>query len=225
MKNYKIHTYEEAIAVIKEVGLLPLAQLIPDYPSLDSITTKDNWYTGSETDPWMWRAQFPVDGAAAYGKFLKKKSILISRELLPIVRVVLGSSYTLKRRFDDGLVSRDALELFGLIEEEPGIDTRVLRVKAGMKEKEKKKPFDNALLELQASMDIVVSGTKAKTNESSEKNGWSSTSFETMDYWVENNHVNSVNFNVEDAKMHLKDHFGAICSPESMKVLSKIFKF
>lgn len=225
MKDYKIHTYEEAIEVIREVGLVPLAQLIPDYPSLDSITPKENWHTGLELDPWMWRAQFPVDGVAAYGKFLKKKSVLISSELLPFVSTVLGSPYSLKKRYDDGLVSREALELFGLIHEEPGIDTRVLRAKAGMKDKEKKKPFDNALLELQGSMDIVVSGTKAKTNELGEKNGWSSTSFETMDYWVDTNHVERANLGVETAKMHLKDHFGSICSPESMKALSKLFKF
>ncbi|MFK9090851.1 hypothetical protein [Bacillus salipaludis] len=132
MKNYQIGTYEEAIEVIEGIGLLPLAKLVPDYPSLDSITSKEQWYSGSELDPWMWRAEFPVDGVAAYGKFIKKKSVLISRELLPLVRIVLGSQQPLEKRYDDGLVSREALELYWLIHEEPGIDTRVLRLKAGI---------------------------------------------------------------------------------------------
>ncbi|QCJ41287.1 hypothetical protein FAY30_04910 [Bacillus sp. S3] len=225
MKNYQIRTYDEAIEVINEIGLLPLAKLIPDYPSLDSITPKEHWYSGSELDPWMWRAQFPADGVAAYGKFIKKKSVLISRELLPLVRIVLGSPQSLEKRYNDGLVSREALELYGLIHDEPGIDTRLLKAKAGMKDKEKKKSFDNALLELQGSMDIVVSGTKARTNELGEKNGWSSTSFETMDNWAKSNDVKIVAASVEDAKTKLNDYFVRICSPDSMKAMRKIFKF
>lgn len=225
LKEYKISTYDEAINVIKEVGFLPLSSLIPNYPSLDSITPKEQWHTGSEFDPWMWRAQFPEDGAAAYGKFVKKKSVLISADLLPIIRAIVGSKRSVKERYQDGLVSREALELFSLICEDEGIDTRVLRVKAGMKDKEKKKAFDNALLELQGSMDIVVSGTKEKTNESGEKNGWSSTSFETMEHWAKNHAINQSIIDPDEAKKDLRNHFATMCSPKSMKALGKIFKF
>jgi hypothetical protein len=225
VKNNIIHTYEEATQVIKEIGFLPLAQLIPGYPSLDSMTAKEQWHTSTEFDPWLWRAQFPVDGAAAYGKFVKKKSVLISSELLPLVKAVLGSRRTLKERYQDGLVSREALELFELIRENEGIDTRVLRVQAGMKEKEKKKSFDNALLELQGSMDIVVAGTKAKTNDQGEKNGWSSTAFETMEHWSENNRIDETPIEVEGAKMMLKEHFASFSSEVTMKGFTKIFKF
>jgi hypothetical protein len=224
LKQYRIETYKEAAQVIKELGILPLATLVPRYPSLDSITSKENWHTGSDFDPWLWRAMFPADGVAAYGKFLKKKSVLISREVLPCVRAILGSMETVDKRYSDGLVSRDALELFILIREEEGIDTRVLRVKAGMKDKEKKKAFDQALLELQGNMDIVVAGTKEKTNEVGEKNGWSSTSFETIDNWAARNNVSEVP-DMEEAKNELRTHLNKVCNPDSMKAFSKILKF
>jgi hypothetical protein len=224
LKDYRIETYEEASQVINEIGILPLATLVPQYPSLDSITSKENWHTDSEFDPWLWRARFPVDGVAAYGKFLKKKSVLISKEVLPLVRSVLGSVESVEKRYSDGLVSREALELYKLIREEEGIDTRVLRVKAGMKDKDKKKAFDQALVDLQGSMDIVVAGTKEKTNDTGEKNGWSSTSFETMDNWATRNNVSHVP-NVEKAKTELKNHLEKVCNPEVMKAFSKIFKF
>jgi hypothetical protein len=117
------------------------------------------------------------------------------------------------------------LELYKLIREEEGIDTRVLRVKAGMKDKEKKKAFDQALLELQGSMDIVVSGTKEKTNELGEKNGWSSTSFETMENWAKRNNVGQADMDIEAAKQELKNHLEIICEPEALKAFGKIFKF
>lgn len=74
MKEYKINTYDEAVQVVKEVGILPLASFIPDFPSLDTITLKQNWHTGTELDPWLWRAQFPVDGIAYLRKVYKEKS-------------------------------------------------------------------------------------------------------------------------------------------------------
>ncbi|MDP4171137.1 MAG: hypothetical protein Q8906_11055, partial [Bacillota bacterium] len=203
----------------------PLAPLVPHYPSLDSITSKEAWHSGSEFDPWLWRAQFPVDGAAAYGKFIKKKSVLLSGKLLPFIKAIFGSPRSLESRYRDGLVSREAYTLFTLISEEEGIDTRVLRVKAGMNEKEQKKSFDNALVELQSSMDIVVSGTKEKTNSSGEKNGWSSTSFETMNYWASSHTLELPTIAVEVAKKELQQHFESISNPESMKALQKIFKF
>jgi hypothetical protein len=225
MKEYKIQTYEEAVAVIKEIGFLPLAPLIPNYPSLSSMTLHEHWHSDSEFDPWLWRTRFSADGVAAYGKFVKKKSVFISSDLVPIVKTVLGSVHTIKQRYADGLISREAVELFTLITEAEGIDTRVLRTQAGMKDKEKKKSFDNALLELQGSMDIVVSGTKEKTNEFGEVNGWSSTSFETITYWIENHNIAQNEVTQEEAIMMLKDHFAGSCSPETLKALAKIFKF
>ncbi|MFP7298820.1 hypothetical protein [Neobacillus niacini] len=225
MKDYRVDTYDEAVNVIKELGFLPLANLITAYPSLDSITAKENWYTGSQLDPWLWRAQFPVDGTAAYGKFVKKKSVLIASEFLPMFRAILGSPLPVSDRYQDGVISKEALQLYTLIHENEGIDTRVLRIQAGMKEKEKKKAFDHALLELQSSMDIVVSGTKEKTYEAGEKNGWSSTSFETMNHWAKNHDIDNSFVSKDDAKMMLRDHFAAFCSPESIKAIQKLFGF
>jgi hypothetical protein len=224
LKEYQITTYEEAVEAIKELGLLPLANLTPHYPSLESMTAKENWHTESELDPWLWRAKFPADGVAAYGKFLKKKAILISREWLPFVFAIIGSKEPIEERYSNGLVSRDALELYRIIREEEGIDTRVLRLKAGMKDKDKKKPFDQAIVELQANMDIVVSGTKAKTNELGEVNGWSSTAFETMENWATRNQVNLGTIDREQAKQELIRHFEKNCHPEAMKFFQKLFK-
>ncbi|UZJ77815.1 hypothetical protein [Fictibacillus sp. KU28468] len=223
MLDYKIKTYEEAIDIVNEVGLLPLAPLFPDYPSLSSITVKENWYTETEFDPWGWRTRFAADGIAAYGKFVKKKSVLISRELLPYIRTVLGNPMSVKDRYYNGMLSKDAFDLHSHILQEEGIDTRLLRAKADMKAKEKKKAFDNGLLELQASLDIVVSGTKEKQNAIGEKNGWNSTSYETIEHWTEKNKIENIEIDREEALQKLLQHFSVISSPESMKKFQKLF--
>jgi hypothetical protein len=44
-----------------------------------------------------------------------------------------------------------------------------------------------------------------------------------MEYWAQNHSSKESSFKVEDAKMMLKAHFAAICSPEAMKSINKIF--
>lgn len=224
MIDFKVQTYEEASKVIEELGLLPLASLIPEYPSLNSITSQESWHSDTEFDPWIWRTKFSSDGIAGYGKFIKKKSILVSRQLLPYVKIVLGYNESVEERYFNGNISKEAYSLYKIISQEEGIDTRALRAKAGLNEKEKKKLFENALLDLQGTMDIVITGIQEKKNLDGEKNGWSSTAFETYDSWTSRNNIANINTNREDAKKYLIAHFSNICSNESLKKLEKIFK-
>lgn len=221
--EYKVKTYQEAINVIEEIGFLPLAQLIPEYPSLNTITKAEYWHSDTEFDPWIWRTKFSTDGIAGYGKFVKKKSVLVSRQLLPFVKKVLGYADSVKERYFNGNVSREAVDIFQLIRHEEGIDTRALRRKAGLKESDKKRMFENALIELQGSMDIVISGIQEKKNEDGEKNGWGSTAFETYDSWASRNRIDTIHIEKEEAKRFLMEHFSSFCSNEAVKKLEKIF--
>lgn len=219
-----IHTYEEAVQLVGKMGVLPLSSLIPNYPSLESVTTKESWHSGAESDPWTWRTRFPADGVAGYGKFIKKKSILISHELFPYAKAILGSTSSLQERYKAGLVSKEALHLFALIQADEGIDTRALRAEAGMKAVEQKKPFDQALVELQGSMDIVISGIKERTNSLGEQNGWNSTSFETTDHWMTSNGLDLTPIRIQDAKQKLHDQLAEHASSEAMAFFRKIFQ-
>lgn len=223
LMDYKVKTYEEAVKVVEEIGLLPLAPLVPDFPSLNSITSEESWHSGTEYDPWNWRTKFSSDGVAGYGKFMKKKSVLVSRQLLPYVKKVLGYNDAVEERYYNGNVSKEALHLYRIINQEEGIDTRALRTKADMREKEKKKIFEQALVELQGTMDIVISGIQEKRNEDGEKNGWSSTSFETYNSWAKRNQIESIGLDREEARKYLLTHFKNVCSNETaVKKLEKI---
>ncbi|MDQ0268514.1 AlkZ-related protein [Cytobacillus purgationiresistens] len=222
--EYKIiKTYEEAVKVIEEVGLLPLSPLIPHYPSLNTITSEDKWHSETEYDPWIWRTKFSTDGIAGYGKFIKKKSVLVSRDLLPYVKTVLGYQQSVEERYYNGHVSKEAFNIYKIISREEVIDTRELRTKGDLRDKEKKKIFDNALIELQSSMDIVISGIQEKKNDVGEVNGWSSTAFETYDTWTNRNNISTIDMDREDAKKYLSAHFQKVCDNESIKKLEKIF--
>lgn len=223
MESYgKVSSYEEAVEIIRSVGILPLADLIPDHPSLCSITKDSDWHSGTEMDPWLWRVRFPGDGVAAYGKFFKKKAIFIASEIVPLVKAIVGSETEMRTRYTDGALSSAALRVYELIKEQPGIDTRTLRAQSGLKATDQKKEYDQAITDLQASMDIVISGVKERLNSDGDKNGWNSTSFETTSYWLEQLGIDSAHESKADAKEKLQAWLEPRYNPASLKYISKL---
>ena len=79
-----IHSAEELIRYIDEVGFLPLFKNeIPGF-SVEEHTEAAYWWSGDEArDPWEWRRLIARSGRLAYGKFFDRKAGFISREWLP----------------------------------------------------------------------------------------------------------------------------------------------
>nr|WP_246017677.1 hypothetical protein [Mesobacillus subterraneus] len=71
-------------------------------------------------------------------------------------------------------------------------------------------------------MDIVISGIKEKRNAEGEKNGWSSTSFETYDSWAGRNNIEFIAIEKQKAREFLLDHFYGIASDNAVKKLEKL---
>jgi hypothetical protein len=143
LSNHKVNTYEEACQLIKEKGIVPLAGFIPNHPSLDSVTEKQQWHTGKDTDPWLWRARFPREGIAAYGKFFKKKSVLISPNLFHLVRVIAGDDRSMEERYEAGLVSKTDVKIYQATQEAGEIETRALRASVGIRQRKTRKSSTN----------------------------------------------------------------------------------
>jgi hypothetical protein len=220
-----VTTFEQATDLIREFGILPLANLIPEHPSLESLTPKEAWHNDHtpEADPWLWRDRFASEGVAAYGKFFKKKNILIAKELFPAVKAVLGEERTVDERYADGELSQAAMKIYEAIEQQGGIDTRALRKAVGMAQTEAKKDYDKALLELQESCDIVIAGVVARANDQGEKSGWNSMGYELADRWLVQKGVSAELPTVEEAKTQLRAHLERVASPKAYAYLKKLF--
>lgn len=218
----KVTTFEQMAEVVERLGIVPLADLIPGHPSVNGLTLKENWHTDTELDPWGWRVRFPGEGLAGYGKFIKKKAVLISRDWLPAYVAAAGSRQTLEERYASGLASREALRLLEIIRADEGIDTRKLRAVAEMKAKEKNTAFDNAVTELQGSLDIVISGVKQRLNADGEPNGWNSTSYETIGHWMQAADIGGYSGSREEAIISLLARMEEAWTPEATAWISKV---
>ncbi|HEY0752413.1 MAG TPA: hypothetical protein VGD98_00420 [Ktedonobacteraceae bacterium] len=183
--SQQIETYEEACQAIMHWGIVPLSSFIPDHLSLESITRPDAWHTGLLNDPWLWRDRLPAEGVAAYGRFIAGKPLLIAREILPLVICLLRPAESVEERYQAGQLARSTLRVYELVSEQAGIDARVLRKQAGMQDKAEKTAFDRALVDLQGSADMLISGISERLNEHGNKSGWNSTCYMLADHWME----------------------------------------
>ena len=81
-----IHSVDEAIKYINEIGFLPLFKNEIDGFSLEERTVPEYWWSDDpEIDPWMWRAIIARRHDIVYGKFFDKKAGFISKKWLATV--------------------------------------------------------------------------------------------------------------------------------------------
>ena len=196
-------TFAEAAEVIEHLGILPLSSFIPDHPSLVSITRDDAWHTGEDSDPWLWRDRFAIEGVAAYARLLGDKPLLVSRELFPIVQCALAPGEAVEERYAAGLLAKSTLRIYNCIAENDDIDVRTLRKQTGMQHTSDKSAFDRSLNELQNAAEVVISGISERLNPQGNKSGWNSTCYMLADNWMARHGIAKANLSPEQAKTTL----------------------
>ncbi|MDO7905898.1 hypothetical protein Q5741_05635 [Paenibacillus sp. JX-17] len=221
IKSWEADTYQDAERMIRQLGILPLARLFPEHPSLDQITPKKNWFTGSELDPWQWRTRFSLEGKAAYGKIIKKKALLISPQLYAPLHCLIGGHLHPEELFDQGRMSQTAVDLYEWIVHEEGIDSRKLRKESRMSAKESKKAFDQALLELQAHGSIVIAGVRPQINREGEAYGWNSSSYESADHWMKRHGIPPFRSHAEEARAAITAQLQPVWTAKALDTLLK----
>jgi hypothetical protein len=198
-----VKSYEEASRAVEHLGILPLSSFIPAHPSLDSITEPGAWHTGADTDPWHWRDRFASEGVAAYGRFIGSRPILIARGVFPLVKCLLASPQTVRERYAAGQLARSTVQVYEIIQDNQGIEVRVLRKLAGMQEKADKHAFDHALIDLQNTADIVISGVAENRTDQGHTSGWNGTCYMLAERWMEEHGIKILQLSPPEAKTYL----------------------
>ncbi|MCM3633668.1 AlkZ-related protein [Paenibacillus camelliae] len=211
-------SYEQFIQLVEKYKIFPFSEFVPEYPSLTVAAASNDWHTDQESDPWLWRVRIVQDGIAAYGKFFGSKATFIHAPAFPLVRTILTSNRDVRKRYNDGLMSRTAYQLYNIISEHNIIDSRRLRKEAGLGAKEDKKEYEKSLVELQNSGDIVITGA-VKQNEDVE--GWSSMCYQPSELWLNSLHINEANLSAEEAKQLLSAQLIENCSTKAYRYFAK----
>lgn len=180
-----IHTVDEAIKYINEVGFLPLFKNgIPGF-SLEERTIAEHWWSGNaEVDPWEWRAIIARSGEVAYGKFFDGKAGFISREWLPFFANLRRDGYDFDALWEDGKASRRQKKIMDLFAEDNAdaeIYSNEIKRDAGFG-KGGEKGFDGTLTSLQHEMYLCVRDFRQKRNKKGEEYGWAIAVYSTPEH-------------------------------------------
>ena len=113
-----IHTVEEAISYINQIGFLPLFRNeIPGF-SLEERTVPEYWWSDDALrDPWQWRKIIARSGKAAYGRFFAGKAGFISLTWLPYFANYRRDGYDFDALWDDEKASIRQKKIMDLFEE------------------------------------------------------------------------------------------------------------
>mgnify|MGYP000584611069 CR=1 FL=1 len=99
-----LHTVDELIGYIEEVGFLPLFRNeIPGFSVEERTTEKYWWSEDPQRDPWVWREIIARRGDIAYGKFFHNKAGFISKKWFPYFANYRRAGYDFDARWDDEL--------------------------------------------------------------------------------------------------------------------------
>lgn len=168
-----IHTVEELMEYIDEIGFLPLFKnAIPGF-SVEERTVPDNWWTGDVArDPWEWRAVVARSGRFAYGKFFDKKAGFISKKWFPYFANARRDGYDFDALWDDAKASARQKKIMDLfIEDDTELFSFEVKQRAGFG-KGGEKNFDGTVTALQMETYLTVQDFRQKKNKAGESYGW-----------------------------------------------------
>ena len=186
-----IHTVEQLMDVIDEIGFLPLFKNeIPGF-SVEERTVPDYWWSGDqEHDPWQWREVIARSGKIAYGKFFNKKAGFISMKWLPTFVNYRRDGYDFDSLWEDGKASLRAkkiMDLFILEEDLTSYEKQMdsceslakalemyspeIKKKAGFGSGGEKN-FDGTLTELQMQLYLCPADFRQRINKGGSPYGW-----------------------------------------------------
>jgi hypothetical protein len=167
-----IHTVEEAIAYVDQVGFLPLFKNeIPGF-SLEEHTVPDYWWCEDpKVDPWIWREIIARSGKVAYGKFFDKKAGFISKEWFPYFANYRRDGYDFDARWDDELASARQKKIMDLFGDDTELYSFETKKNAGYG-KGGEKNFEGMVTALQMQTYLCMRDFRRRRNKKGEEYGW-----------------------------------------------------
>ena len=209
-----IHTVDEAIAYINEIGFLPLFKNdIPGF-SLEERTAAKYWWSGDrKRDPWEWREIIAGSGQVAYGKFFDKKAGFISKEWFPYFANYRRDGYDFDALWDDEKASirqKKIMDLFAEENADAEIFSFEVKQNAGFG-KGGEKNFEGTVTDLEMKMYLCMRDFRQRKNKKGESYGWSIAVYSTPEHLWGYDYVTSAYH--EDAKeswKRIEDHMHEI---------------
>ncbi|MCI5640751.1 MAG: hypothetical protein MR316_07240 [Lachnospiraceae bacterium] len=180
-----IHTVDEAIAYINEIGFLPLFKNdIPGF-SLEERTVPEYWWCEDEQrDPWMWREVIARRRDIIYGKFFDKKAGFISKKWLPVFANYRRDGYDFDALYEDGKAPykhKKIMDYFIEDKRDTEMYSHELKKQAGFG-KGGEKGFDGAVSKLMMQLYLCNCDFRKRINKKGLEYGWNVAVYSSLEH-------------------------------------------
>ena len=175
-----VRTKQDLIEAVRKYGFVPLfANSVPGF-SVEEHAVPEVWYSAGSSDwpVWDWKGPVIRECGCAYGKFLEKKAVFISREWFPDFANWRRDGYDFDARWDDGLASYGDRDLYELLEKNAPVVSTALKALGGYG-KGGRKGFETSITRLQAQGYILIDDFVYPKNKQGEPYGWGLAQYST----------------------------------------------
>lgn len=205
---YCIHSADELVSYINEIGFLPLfGNEMPGF-SVEERTPAAWWFTDNDKlDPWKWREQIARSGEIAYGKFFEKKAGFISKKWFPFFANFRRDGYDFDALYEDEKAPYRNKVIMDFFETN---DTELLscELKKKLKDTESGNSLEQTLGTLQMQTYLCICDFRRKVKKSGEEYGWPGTVYSRPEHLWGYEYVTSAYSELpSESCRHIINHF------------------
>ncbi|WP_455615008.1 AlkZ-related protein [Eisenbergiella sp.] len=183
MKLPVIHTAEQLVDLVNEIGFLPFFQNSISGYSVEDCTPPELMFVKGTEGPWEWREEMLERRSCVYGKFFAGRTGLVSLEWFPHLANYRRGGYDFDARWEDGLVNYREKHIYDLVEKVGPCPSPELRRLAGVT-KGKGSAFEGTVGRLQMRTYLLPVKCIFARNRQGEKYGYGMAYFDLAERWL-----------------------------------------
>lgn len=215
--------YEDFLDRVDELGFMAFSNILPGFPSLAEETPSHIWHTGDdESDPWRWKDRAAEDKRIAFGCILGGHKGFISARMYPVFFKAFHPRIHMEERRAAGQLNQTVWQLWQLFETSTLMDTMDIRRHLGVTKKKGAGRVDAAIIELQKTFNITVSGIRQKLDKFGQPYGWRINIYDKVENWAPEGWLSlNSGMDMEDAREAILDTADAMGKNIDRNALAK----
>ena len=229
--DFYVNTRQDLINAIQEYGIVPYFSTSIAGFSLEEHCPPAVLFNDSSENTWEWKGPVIQATGCAYGKFFEKKAAYVRRDMFLDLANYRRDGYDFDARWDDGLARFQDKQLFGLIEANAPVLSKVLRKSGGYaysgrwQKTEGLKGFDATITRLQEQCYVIISNFVYTTDKNGNRRGWGVAEYSTPEAWMGEAFTEHVYQRMPDESyQRLLSHIHGLFPKASEKELKKLIK-
>lgn len=171
MRFAPLRSPEDVIALVREIGFLPLFRNEIDGFSIEDNCPPDIWFVEGVDGPWEWKGPIARSKTCAYGKFFGGRAGYVSVKWLPDFANDRRDGYDFEGMYEDGLVRRKDKEIYDALTAHGSLLSKELKRLCDYR-KGGNKGFDAVITRMQMQTFVTIADFEYMRDAYGKEYGW-----------------------------------------------------